>query len=1091
MRLYFDCGAGGRVAGLGLMLALVLVLSTGCSQAQRREQAFDQARTAFEKGNYEAAFELYQVIPQSYLTNAVDLRNLAIIVFDRGSPLRAFGILKQAKSLLPEDAEIAARYAALLRAQGNVEQARQEAWIALRQQPELEEPLLLLADTTRDDAEREEIRRFIQDRRAAGPDRAVYHMAEAELGRGEIRMGEVLTILQRAVAAEPGSWRAQQALGGLLLFTNVVEGGEALRKAAELAPPRTTAPIRYASYLAGTGKTNEAERVLLEVTQSTPDYLPAWLALAQTAFGRGDLTGTGRYLNAVLGRDPHHFEAGLLRARLLLREQDAAGQPKTGEALARLGQLAQLYGEQPVLLHYLGIAQFQDGQLEAAARSLERAAPAIPEARLLFAQVNLQRGQYTAAIETLRQHLEAYPQDHRARLVLADALRLADAPTGQVPAYREEAIAIYRAAADRDTNNYQSRLIAGTMLAQQTNYSAARAEFERGIETAPQPAARYPFLFQLVNLDIAQTNYHTALERIAPFRVADPGNAAPFYLEGEVHLAARDYDRAIEVLTRAIDVDPGFQSAYFLLSDAYRRSGRFTEALPKLRELARMSPDNPRTQLLLASAATATGDLAEAERAYRKTLEVDPDFVPALNNLAYLLAENLNRPKEALDLAGRALERAPGEAYVRDTHAWALFRNGRYADALSRLRDVASALPQNAEVQYHLGMAHYFMGNLSEARAALETALNLSAESETQPEPWRQDARLRLERIDAPTADLARLLGQDPQDVVLRYRLAEASVEAGQYAEAAAHYRAALEVNPHAVRVLAPAARLDALHLNNITAARQKVSRLLELAPGDPGVVRVAGQVELAAGDNLPLAHTRLSDADFRAPGNPENLFDLGRAAFALGRIEEAGRHFNNALKANPEFPRANEANWYRTLIAAVASPATLAGQESLVTQALAAQPDFLPARYARALLAEQRSASADAAGFYEDILKSTPTFTPAKRQLAFLLEQSGSDDARAQQLFGELREANVRDFPVTFAAGRVNLRRGQHDRALLLLQEALREQPQNPEVMFYLGRAQLAAGRAEDGRKTLQQALDTGLAEPRMGEARKLLDTP
>ena len=53
-----------------------------------------------------------------------------------------------------------------------------------------------------------------------------------------------------------------------------------------------------------------------------------------------------------------------------------------------------------------------------------------------------------------------------------------------------------------------------------------------------------------------------------------------------------------------------------------------------------------------------------------------------LNNYAYYLAEaDENRPR-ALELSTRLMELAPMEPNFMDTHAWTLYKNGRYPEAL-------------------------------------------------------------------------------------------------------------------------------------------------------------------------------------------------------------------------------------------------------------------------------------------------------------------------------------------------------------------------------------------------------------------------
>ena len=58
------------------------------------------------------------------------------------------------------------------------------------------------------------------------------------------------------------------------------------------------------------------------------------------------------------------------------------------------------------------------------------------------------------------------------------------------------------------------------------------------------------------------------------------------------------------------------------------------------------------------------GDFAKARDSYEKALAVDPNFIPALNNLAYIYSEKLSNLDRAAELARKAHELYPSEPSV-------------------------------------------------------------------------------------------------------------------------------------------------------------------------------------------------------------------------------------------------------------------------------------------------------------------------------------------------------------------------------------------------------------------------------------------
>jgi tetratricopeptide (TPR) repeat protein len=121
------------------------------------------------------------------------------------------------------------------------------------------------------------------------------------------------------------------------------------------------------------------------------------------------------------------------------------------------------------------------------------------------------------------------------------------------------------------------------------------------------------------------------------------------------------------------------------------------------------------------------GDLAGAIEAYRQVIERFPNEGSALNNLAFLLADEANRPAEALPYAEEARQLEPRNASYLDTLGWVYFKCGRFSEAEAHLKEALSIAADDAVTQYHLGMLYLDRGRLAEARPALQRAAELAA----------------------------------------------------------------------------------------------------------------------------------------------------------------------------------------------------------------------------------------------------------------------------------------------------------------------------------------------------------------------------
>jgi tetratricopeptide (TPR) repeat protein len=101
------------------------------------------------------------------------------------------------------------------------------------------------------------------------------------------------------------------------------------------------------------------------------------------------------------------------------------------------------------------------------------------------------------------------------------------------------------------------------------------------------------------------------------------------------------------------------------------------------------------------------------------------DYVPAANNLAFLLAEKGVKPAEALKLAEFAKSEMPDDPTVLDTLGWVYYQQGRYKTAIEELEKSVVINPNNALANYHLGWAYYEIREFEKAREAMRKALQI------------------------------------------------------------------------------------------------------------------------------------------------------------------------------------------------------------------------------------------------------------------------------------------------------------------------------------------------------------------------------
>jgi len=121
---------------------------------------------------------------------------------------------------------------------------------------------------------------------------------------------------------------------------------------------------------------------------------------------------------------------------------------------------------------------------------------------------------------------------------------------------------------------------------------------------------------------------------------------------------------------------------------------------------------------------------AKAMEVYQRLVKLQPDNPEALNQLAWLLANDMkpNQPDKALEYSSRAygilLRTNRFSPTVFDTHGWVLVLSGKNEQGAEILRKVVEQGP-SIEARYHLGEAYLRLGKTDEAVTQFTSAKEL------------------------------------------------------------------------------------------------------------------------------------------------------------------------------------------------------------------------------------------------------------------------------------------------------------------------------------------------------------------------------
>jgi tetratricopeptide (TPR) repeat protein len=879
-------------------LALVAIASAGCSQKEpTKDERLSQAKDAFAANQYDKAEKAYRDVLRLAPDDPAALRQLGFIYHDQGQILQAYPLLKKAAELQPEDLELQLKLGTTLLSGGDQAQARDAALQVLEKQPGQEEALLLLADASRTPEDIEDARKLIQSSREKDQDRAGYHLALGMLHLHQNDQAAAESEFKAALNLDPKSSSANAALGALYWSRNELKSaGQAFNTAADLAPEGSPIRLRYADFLLRTGATAEAQAFLNEINRKLPDYLPPRVYLMKMACAKQQDEDCIARVQNILAQDPINYDALFWDGTLSLAKRDAA------TAIRDFGYLRNIYTGDPQSRYQLALAYLLSAQnaslvnsrnaIEEAERSLSEAIklnPRFDQAILLLAEFKIRKGSPAAGVELLEPLTKERPQIAQAQYLLASAY-LAQQK-------KDEALAVYSRMTELFPKDPQPSFLAGGILLGQGQQQEARKAFEKSAEISPD---YLPATERLVDLDLAAKQYAAAIERVQKFIEKNPKLAQPWALRGKIYLAQRDFTHAEPDLLKAIELDPKLEPGYLLLAQLYVASNRQEEAIAKLTAFLEKNKTVP-ALMQLAMINERLKNFAAARDAYETLLTVAPDFPLALNNLAVLYSERLGELDKAYDLAKKANEAAPHEPHLADTLGWILFKKGDYGNALRLLQESAGKLPDQPEIQFHLGMAHDMLGEEQPARIALQKAADASADF-----PGKDEARQRLALLAIdPRAgnpgvrtELENFLRKQPNDPAALMRLGQLQQRDGAVDQAVKTYEKVVADNP----LYAPATRQLALLYGQLSTDSAKAFELVTKArqayPDDPDIAKTLGILNYRRGYN-PQAADLLKEAAAKRKDDPELLYYLGEVHHQLKQWDECKGALERALTLN------------------------------------------------------------------------------------------------------------------------------------------------------------------------------------------------
>ena len=569
-------------------------------------------------------------------------------------------------------------------------------------------------------------------------------------------------ILKNVLAKEPNNVSAIASYAqAALVGDDPKTAEEYFNRALKVEPTNKALQMALADLYARQGRLDEAQKSLTDLVESNPEQSGLRYIFGEFLLRRGQADKALTQYKETLTTEPERHQA---RDRLydmyLARRmpEEAKGLTKSlketlpdnagvhyfegrdfeldgnqEEALKKFIETIKLMNNFAPGFRRAGLIEMEIGQTREAVEHLNQALAidkADVGARLALARYWYLRRDIEQATEHVEQILARYPRQFGANLLRADIALL----EGDLDIARK----VYEFFVEAFPDNPNAPFKMGLLEERSKNFEKAREWYKKTLKFDTRvlpPARRYALLSTRFK------KIPEVIEEIEEFRQSSKKSKGQYdLLLGTLAIGnpvdANRFETAKGYFERALKEDSSLIGAYAGLGAMASRSGDINDAVNNYKKLLEGNPEHLPTRMLLASTYERMGNAKDAVEQYREILDRNPRFGPAANNLAYLLAEELEGDlNEALKYAQIAKEELPQEASVTDTLGWIHFKRGSARVAQPLLEEAVEISREakdtvNPEILYHLAMARNAVDDKAGAIKAAKEALATIGERE-------------------------------------------------------------------------------------------------------------------------------------------------------------------------------------------------------------------------------------------------------------------------------------------------------------------------------------------------------------------------
>lgn len=598
-------------------------------------------------------------------------------------------------------------------------------------------------------------------------------------------------------------------------------------------------------------------------------HIQSMLIAGASAFSRKEYGQAAQYLQQYVQANPSHDDARLLLSEVQLRQN------RVSDATATLESVAKKQPDNVKILLAIGRARNMAGDLQKSGDYFQKAVQLDPEntrARAALGASQIALGRTNIGIEELKKAVEEDTNLSRAEIALILSL------AGEKR--YEEAIVAAKRLQKRHPKRPIGHTAEGLLQYSKGDPESAKAAFRKALEIKPDASDAASNLASIAIISKKPGEARQILQDTLKHR---PNDIRLLKLLADSELRLRENDAAIKALGRILEIAPEELNSRLQLAQILLTMGRVNKAYLVIQSTPLIHQNRPGVLEVTGQTQIKLGLVRESYETFRALENVKPNS-PHVKFLLAMSATALSQYAQAQKLLEEALSLDAKHVRSRMALADILLRRGDLKNAASAITSLSSSFPSRPEVLILQGRLALQEGMPEKAIKPLSEAQKVSGSSTLTSLLAMAQIRTKGRGIGLET--LRQWLKKNPDDIKIRFLLANNYLSFEQYSEAQREFKILNEKQPQ-----------NWIFTNNLAESLNKAGKSSEalayaeaaykLAPTQPAVLDTYGVILLEAGD-VSQALKILQTAARRAPGNAEISFNLARAYERSGKVDEA-----------------------------------------------------------------------------------------------------------------------------------------------------------------------------------------------------------